>query len=320
MTRASASVAVTSRSFSRHPQLRAELLERYPKTTFNDAGLSLEGEALVDFLRGHDKAITALECLTADVLSALPELRVVSKYGVGLDMLDLDAMDRHRVALGWTPGVNCRSVAELALAFALALRHRVPESQSLVREGKWQQVRGRQLSNATVGVIGCGHVGKDVIRLARPLGCRILVYDIRHYEDFYRQYDVVPVSLETLLAEADVVTLHVPLNATTRNILDEKRIALLRPTAVVINTARGGLVDEDALGRALLEGKLFGAACDVFEDEPPAKTPLLTAPNVIATTHIGGSTEEAQEAMGRAAISGLDDFRFPAEYGELIER
>ena len=299
-------VAVCSRSFSANPILRAELLERYRNVKFNDAGLSLNGDSLVEFLAGHDKAITALETVDESILSRLPELRVIGKYGVGLDMIDMDAMRAHGKRLGWTGGVNRRSVAELVIAFAIAMLRHVPASNREVMAGTWRQHVGGHLSGRTVGIVGCGHVGKDLVPLLRAFGCPVLVHDIRDFADFYASHDVQPVDLDTLLMRSDVVTLHVPLDISTRNMLDVRRLALLKKTAVLINAARGGLVDEAALKAMLKEGRLASAAFDVFAIEPPQDAELLSLPNFLATPHIGGSAQEAILAMGRSAIDGLD--------------
>jgi phosphoglycerate dehydrogenase-like enzyme len=304
-------VAVTSRSFSRHPILREQLQNRYSRVRFNDDGRSLEGRDLIDFLRGHVKAITALEKLGEALFAAVPELRVVSKYGVGLDMLDLEAMERHGVSLGWTGGVNRRSVSELVISFAISLLHETHTANKQVLSGTWRQIKGRQLSGKTVGIVGCGHIGKDVAILMRAFGCPVLAHDILSFKEFYSEHSVTPVSLEELLASSDVVTLHLPLDDSTRNILSAERLTLMKPGAILINAARGHLVDEAALKRMLIEGHLSGAAFDVFCMEPPDDIELLNLPNFIATPHIGGSTEEAVLAMGQAAIKGLDNCRPP---------
>jgi D-3-phosphoglycerate dehydrogenase len=302
---------VCSRSFSKNPVLRGELLAKYPDVTFNDAGLSLSGDSLVEFLRGHDAAITALETVDDSVLARVPELQVISKYGVGLDMIDLAAMRKHGKRLGWTGGVNRRSVSELALSFAISMLRNVPAASREVIAGTWRQHVGGNLSGRTIGIVGCGHVGKDLVGLLKPFGCRILVNDIRDYPEFYAANDVSSVALTTLLSESDVVTLHVPLDASTRNLLDDSRLGLMKPTAVLINAARGGIVDELALKRRLMDGSLAAAAFDVFRVEPPDDSELLTLPNFLATPHIGGSSHEAIIAMGRAAIEGLESNSVP---------
>ncbi len=304
-------VAVASRSFSHNPVLREELLSRYPDVTFNDAGARLEGADLIAFLKGHEKIISALEWLDDSVFMALPELKVVAKYGVGFDTIDLNAMIRHGVSLGWTGGVNRRSVSELVISFAIAVLRHVPAANAEVRAGAWHQHVGRLLSERTVSIVGCGHVGKDLAVLLRAFGCRVLAHDILDFPDFYAAHDIEPMDLEGLLGKADVVTLHLPLDRSTINILSRERLALMRPDAVLINTARGNLVDETALKDMLKNGRLAAAAFDVFAAEPPDDPELMALPNFLATPHIGGHAVEAMLAMGRAAIEGLDHNRVP---------
>ncbi len=304
-------IAVCSRSFSKNPVLRAELLERYRHIRFNDEGLQLKGESLVEFLRGCEKAITALEVIDASVLEHLPDLKVISKYGVGIDMIDLRAMRAYGKRLGWTGGVNRRSVSELVIAFAIAMLRHVPRAHQEVVTGTWRQHVGGYLSGRIVGVVGCGHVGKDLIPLLRAFGCRVLAHDILDFSAFYAQHEVQPVSLDALLESADIVTLHVPLDDTTRNILSRERLARMKHSAILINAARGGLVDELALKSMLTQGTLAAAAFDVFATEPPQDSELLALPNFLATPHIGGSAAEAILAMGRAAIEGLEHNRVP---------
>jgi len=299
-------VAVASRSFSRSVRLRDELLERYPNARFNDTDRVLIGDELVQFLRGHEKAIIGLDRLDERVFSAVPELRLVSKYGVGLDMIDLDAARRHGVSVRWTPGVNRQAVAELTIAFMIALSRQLVPLAAEMRDGQWRQTGGRQISSAVIGIVGCGHVGQEVARLCRAFGATVIAHDIRAYDEFYRAHGVTPVDLRTLLARSDFVSLHVPLDSSTRGMIGGREIASMKPTAYLINTARGGIVDEAALKAALIDGQLAGAAFDVFATEPPADRELLQMPSFLATPHIGGTTEEAVLAMGRAAIAGLD--------------
>jgi len=304
-------VAVCSRSFSKNRILRNELSERYQYVTFNDTGVKLDGETLVEFLRGQDKAITALETIDEYVLSRLPELKLISKYGVGLDMIDMEAIHSHGKRLVWTEGVNKRSVAELVLSFAISMLRHVPVSHQEVISGIWRQHIGGQISGRTVGIIGCGNVGKDLVTLLQPFSCRILVNDIQEYPEFFNKHKLVISSLDNLLINSDIVTLHVPLDDSTRGILSEKKLSLMKPGAVLINTARGGLVDEIMLKQMLKKKSIAAAAFDVFAVEPPLDQELLSLPNFLATPHIGGSAEEAILAMGRAAIDGLDNNDIP---------
>ncbi len=300
-------VAVASRSFSKHPVLRNELLRRYQNVTFNETGRTLSGEDLIKFLKGHDKAIIALEKIDDDILSQLPELRIISKYGVGLDSIDLDAMERRGVLLGWKGGVNRRSVAELTLSSMIALLHMLPFAMDEVSSGRWYQVKGRELTGKTVGIIGCGNIGKELVLLLKPFRCKILSYDIRNFSKFYSEHNIQPVSLEELLTRSDIVTIHLPLTGSTRNILDEKRLEMMKKGSIFINFARGGLVDESKLKELIKKGHIAGAATDVFYNEPPDDPEFFKLPNVIVTPHIGGSTEEAIIEMGMAAIEGLEN-------------
>ncbi len=303
-----AEVAVASHSFPKSQTLRQELLARYPGSTFNETGRPLGRDALIAFLRGHAKAITGLETLDEAVFDALPDLRVVSKYGVGLDMIDLAAARRHGVAIRWTPGVNRQAVAELTIGFMIALCRSIVPLALNVRGGVWRQPGGgRQLSSAVIGVLGCGHVGQQVARLCRAFGATVLAHDVRAYDEFYREYGVQPVAFSALLEQADIVTVHVPLDASTRGLIGAHELSSMKPAAYLVNTARGGIVDESAVAAALVERRLAGAAFDVFTAEPPVNRELLRAPNFIGTPHIGAGTHEAALAMGRAAIAGLDD-------------
>jgi D-3-phosphoglycerate dehydrogenase len=306
-------VAVSTLTFSRHPALRAELLARYPDATFNEGAGPLKGEALIAFLKGHDKAITGLEPLDEAVFRALPELKAVGKYGVGLDMIDLAAMARAGVRLGWTGGTNRRAVAELVIAFAVSLLRRLPEVNAKLKAGEWHRPVGRLLSARTVGIVGLGHVGKDLALLLRAFGCRVLAHDILDFPDFCAAHGVRAVGLEALLRESDVVTLHVPLDATTRGLLGPDRLALMKPGAILINAARGGIVDEGTLKAMLKDGRLAAAAFDVFALEPVEDLELVRLSNFYGTAHIGGSAEECVLAMGRAAIRGLDENRVPGD-------
>jgi phosphoglycerate dehydrogenase-like enzyme len=306
-------VVVASRSFAGNAALRAELLARYPDATFTESPTVLDGAPLIQLLRGHERVIVGLERIDETVLTQVPELQVISKYGVGLDGLDVVANARRGVKLGWTGGVNRRAVSELTLSFAIALLHRVPETGGALRAGHWQTLVGRQLTGRTFGIIGCGFVGQDLVRLLAPFECRVLAHDIRDYAEFYRSHGVTPVAMPRLLAESDIVSLHVPLDRSTKGMIDAAALAAMRKGAILINAARGGLVDEAALAQALESGHLAGAACDVFQLEPDANPALLAQPTFLGTPHIGGSTHEAQLAMGRAAIDGLETARIPGD-------
>ena len=307
-------VAAASPSFCEHPVLVAELLKLFPDARINRSLERLEGERLIGFLNGYDVAIVALEHLTADVIAALPSLKIVSKLGTGVDMIDLAAMADRGIRLGWRPGANALSIAELVIGFALSALRKINASNVALRNG--QQVRnrmGRLLSGRVVGLHGCGHIGKQVVRLLQPFDCRILVHDIADQPGFYTEHGVQAVSFATLLAESEVLSIHVPLTSATRGLYNAETLASLQPGCVLINTARGELVDEAALFAALTSGRLEAACSDVLCSEPVFDSPLIALPNFLLTPHIGGSAAEARLAMGRVAIEGIFDNAVPVK-------
>jgi len=304
-------VAVCSKSFSKNIFLRNELLKKYKHVKFNDAGENLFGESLIEFLQSQNKAIIGLEEINESILKKLPKLDVIGKYGVGLDKIDLLALNKFKIRLGWVGGVNRRSVSEMVISFAVGMLRHFPRSNQDVKNGIWDQNVGRLLSGRTVGIIGCGFIGKDLIKLLKPWDCKILANDIRNYNNFYKQYGVISSNLENLLKQSDVVSLHVPLDNSTKNILSTKRLKLMKENAVLINAARGNLVDEKCLKKMLIEGKLAAAAFDVFSIEPPTDLELLNLPNFLATPHIGGSAEDVIIKMGLSAIKGLENNFIP---------
>ena len=308
-------VAVPAVAFAQHPGLVERLLARYPGARINHEGgihYRTENETIA-YLAGYEAAIISFEMMTDRVLQALPDLRVVSKLGVGLDRIDPIAMRRHGVRLGWAPGVNKRAVAEMAICLAMAALRQVLPCNLAMRAGERPLTRlGRQLSGRVVGVHGVGEIGQEFIRLLRPFGCRILGCDIKDRSAFYAQYGVEAVGIEELAARSEVLSIHLSLNPTTRKLYDIDMLRSLRPDCVLINTGRGGVVDENALYRALTEGWIAAAAFDVFETEPSTNDALLNLPNLVATPHIGAGSIEARWEMGITAIDGLEDNFIPA--------
>lgn len=307
-------VAVAASVVASHPLLRAEIVARYPDVRFNDSGRRLAGGELIALLDGCDGAIVSLETIDEALLDAVPTLRVIGKYGVGLDRIDVAALSRRGIRLGWAGGTNARAVAELALGLILACLRSIPEMNAELRAGRWSPRRGRNLQDRCIGLIGCGHIGQALARMLRALGCRVIVHDRRPLEDFRAEVGTEPVDLDTLLATADIVSLHLPRTNETVGLLDAERIGRMKHGAILINTARGDLVDTEALKRALREGRIASAAADVFDPEPPVDAELLAMPGFVGTPHIGGSTEEAVLACGRVAIAGLEETRLPEEF------
>lgn len=307
-------VAVPSIVFRLLPYLREELLAQYPDSTFNEGEPRLAEDELIDFLRGHEVALIGLENINDTVLTAVPELKVIACCSAGVDHVDPAALKAHGVRLGWIPGVNKRSVAELALCLMIDLLRKVNLYNVGLRNGDWPlRKMGLLLSGRTVGIHGCGNIGKELVGLLQPFGVEILACDREDYGDFYRKHGVTPVSPEELRARSEIVTLHLPRNSSTIGLYDAAALDQLRPGALLINTSRGKIVDEEALRERLEDGRIGGAAFDVFAVEPSTAldSKLMSLPNMLATPHIGGSAKEAWEAMGRAGIRGITENAVP---------
>jgi len=310
-------VKVTSPSFSQNSILRAELTARFGASVFNETGQRFDRQCLAAYLADADAAVVGLEVIDDNLLASCPRLRMIAKYGVGLDGIDLDACRSRGVALGWTAGVNRRSVAELTLAFVLGLFHDVFLTSTLLRQGRWHKQGGRQLSSATIGIVGLGHVGRDLARLLKPFHCRILANDIVDVSAFCAEHNIELVEKDDLYAQSDAVTLHVPLTPLTRRLIDDRALEKFRQGAFLVNTSRGEVVDQAALKRALIDGRLGGAALDVFNVEPPSDRELLQLTTFVGTPHIGGNAREAVLLTGRSAIAHLE--RFFCQAAEVSE-
>lgn len=297
-------IAVASRTFSTTTELVDELQKYFIDITFNKERKLAQNE-LAAFIGDAKGVIVALEYIDGSVLSQCSSLEILAKYGVGLNNIDLEACKQHNVRIGWTGGTNRLSVAEMTIGFMLSLSRNLFKTSYELKRGIWDKDGGLQLSGRTVGIIGVGNVGKEVIRLLKPFGCRILVNDIIDQSDYYRNEGVEEVGKKELFARAEMISLHTPLTAATQHMMNKDTLALMRPDAYVINTARGQLIDYSALKEALQSKKIAGAAIDVYDEEPPKDKELLSFDNVICTPHIGGNSKEAVLAMGMSAIEHL---------------
>ena len=241
--------------------------------------------------------------MTGDVLRAVPSLRAVVRAGTGLDNVDIAVARERGVAVSNTPAANAVSVAELVFGLVLALERHLVAAATDLRNGHWEKTKyaGRELCGRTLGLLGFGRIGREVALRARAFGMEAIACDpvLSQWPAGYEW--VRPVTRDELVAEADVLSIHVPLTPETRCAIGARELALMRRDAVVVNCARGGVLDEAALHAALSAGALRGAALDVFEHEPPGEHPLLALPNVIATPHLGASTAEAQRRAGLEA-------------------
>ncbi len=256
-------------------------------------------------LDGVFAVIAGNEPYTEPVFAAAKDLKLVARWGVGYDRVDVAAATRHGVAVAMAFGGNHESVADCTLVLMGALAEKLTLHNDRVKRGGWGFEEHRGLWRATVGIIGLGRIGKAVARRCRGFEMRVLAYDVRPDLAFGKDHGVAFVPLETLLREADFVTLHVPQAPETTQLMNREHLALMKDSAFLINTSRGTLVDEAALYEVLNAGRIAGAALDVFQHEPPTGSPLLTLPNVVVTPHIGGSDLTAQELIAELCLQSV---------------
>ena len=301
-------IKVTSPSFCKNDLLTRDLASRPFRVVLNTKGDRLHGRSLYDFLADADGAIIGLEKIDDPLLAACPRLQIISKFGVGLDNVDREACRARGVTMGWTPGVNRRSVAEMTVGLMIGLCRNLFVTSQKLRLGEWDKNGGRQLSSLRVGIIGLGNVGQELARLLKPFECRISANDIVDREVFCREEGITQTTKEEIFCSADIVSLHVPLVDETRCLINAETLDLMKPDAFLINTSRGGVVDQEALKMALQTQRIAGAAIDVYEQEPPTDRDLLELPNLVCTPHIAGNAWEAVVAMGRSAVQHLDAY------------
>jgi phosphoglycerate dehydrogenase-like enzyme len=301
-------VNVSNVAFSKNQYLVNVLKEEFPDSVVNVDGIRLNSDSLVEYLKDSEAAIVGLEFITAEVLDKLPNLRFISKYGVGLDNIDLEACKQRNIIVGWTGGVNKRSVAEMTLGFMLALCRNLYSTSNELKSLYWNKNGGVQLSGKKIGIIGVGNIGKEVISLLKPFGCEILMNDIIDLSLFAKNEGLIITSKDQIFREADIITVHTPYKKDTENLINAEAFALMKPSSFVINTARGGIINEADLKIALKNKMISGAALDVYETEPPIDLELLSLPNLICTPHSGGNSYEAVVAMGLSAISHLINY------------
>ncbi len=261
---------------------------------------------LIEAVAGADALLVQFAPITANVMAALEGCRVLVRYGVGVDNVDLEEAARHGVPVAYVPDYCMEEVADHTTALMLAMLRRLPTYDGSVRSHQWDAagVGGAMtpLSEATVGLIGLGRIGSEVRERLRPFGCRVVVHDpflVAHQAEVL---GVELVALESLLADADAISLHAPLTPASQHLLGADSLALVKPTAVIVNTSRGPLIDTEALAAALRDGRLGGAALDVFEEEPlPADSPLRDCPNLLLTPHAAWYSSRSMDRLQRLA-------------------
>jgi D-3-phosphoglycerate dehydrogenase len=297
-------VLVTSTSFGRFdPLLKRELEEQVGKVSYNESGKPLSSAELVALIPDVDGYIAGLDIIDRTVLEAANRLQVVARYGVGTDRVDLGSARELGIIVTNTPGANAVSVAELTVVLILNLLRPVMDACEQTRSGGWPRTSGLTLEGKTVGLIGIGAIGQEVARRLNGFACHLLVHDVLPDMAFLANNNVHLVRLDELLARSNIVSLHIPVLPQTKHMINASFLSKMKEGSYLINTARGELVDEDALFEAIRLGHLAGAALDAFAHEPPGvENALLSLPQVIPTPHMGAHTDGAANAMGWMAL------------------
>jgi D-3-phosphoglycerate dehydrogenase len=299
-----AHLLVTPTSYGKNdPRLKTELEALAESVIYNPTGKPLSSDEVADLLPGVDGYIAGLDVIDRSALAKADQLKVISRYGVGVDNVDLEAAKEKGIVVTNTPGANSGSVAELALGLILALARQIPEAAKSVQQGKWPRLNGVSLEDKTIGILGLGAIGKQLVRRLAGFDCQLLAYDPFADQSFASKNSIKLESLDKVIAEADFLSLHLPLLPETRGMVNADFLTRMKKGSFLINTSRGEVVDETALLQALESGHLRGAGLDAFTVEPPdPSNPLLHLPQVVATPHLGAQTDGATSNMGWFAM------------------
>lgn len=299
-------ILVTPRSFGKNMPELFEMLEQAGyEVKRNTTGAILSHEQMREMLADCVGVIIGVDPLDAEILACAPHLRAVAKYGVGVDNIDLDYCQSHSIRVSRTVGANSEAVADYALALMLAVARGVVQIDGKCRKLNWGKITTRDVSHATLGLFGLGAIGRLVAKRARGFDMKIMAYDPYWPEEFARQNSIERAEPQEIFQNADFISLHLPLTPETEGFVGRKELAMMKKDAVLINTARGGLVDEKALLEALKEKQIYGAGLDAFAHEPPEDNDWFALDNVVLGSHCAASTRGATENMGRMATENL---------------
>ena len=299
-------VLTTPRSFGKESPRPIELLEKVGIEVVETASpRPVSVENLEREIKGMDALIVGIDPVTAEVLAAADSLKVISKYGAGVDNIDLTAAKKRGIVVTNTPEANSHSVAELAMGVIFALARRIPYADRVTKLGKWERVSGIELLGKTLGIVGMGKVGRRLAKLALGVGMKVVAFDPYVTQDSIGLEEVRLLPFRELLSVSDFISIHLPLTEETQKMFNRETLHLVKKGSYLINTSRGEVLDEGALVEVLKSSRLAGAALDVYSHEPPANSPLLNLDNVITTPHIGAHTREAIERMGVGAAENV---------------
>ncbi len=275
---------------------------------FNPLGRPLSEEELIPLLKDCDGYLAGLDYVTERVIrESKNSLKVISRYGAGVDRVDLAAAKEYGITVTNTPGVNAVAVAELAIGLALSVARKISFLDKKTREGEWVRQTGVELGGKVMGIMGLGAIGKNVARMSQGFGMKVMAYDPYIDETYAKDNNIQVASFDEIINMADVISLHLPLTNDTKHLINRNVMAQMKNTSILINTSRGGIIDEDAAYEFLKNGELGGLGLDAFEIEPPNQSPLFTLNNVVLTPHTGAHTQEATDNMATVSVQNLID-------------
>ena len=270
-------------------------------------GKGLSENELIGLIKGVDALLTGVDQVTAKVIRAADRLKVISKFGTGVDNIDLDAATENGIIVTNTPGMNANAVADMTFSLMLGIARKVTLAFDQVRAGRWSLIVGTEIWKKSLGLIGLGKIGKGVAIRASGFNMKLLAYDKFPDKKFAKERNIKLVTLNQLLQASDFISIHVPLTPDTENLIGKCQFEMMKTSAFLINTARGGIVDENALYDALVSGRIAGAAVDVLKEEPPKKNRLVELENFIITPHISSFTKEAIRNTERVSAQNIID-------------
>ena len=298
-------IFIATTSFSTQSEKPLVLLKSNNcKVVSNNKGRKLKGGELIRELSGFDGVIAGTEVYTKEVLDELPQLNVISRIGVGMDNIDLDAAKQKGLKVYKTQTTPAPAVAELVLGFMLDLARKISYQNDTLKSGKWKKQMGNLLHGKTLGIIGLGVIGKTVVKLVKGFDFNIMAFDIDQDEQFAKSHGVNYCDIDTLLTQSDIVSIHLNLTAKTKGMMNKERLNKMKPESILINTSRGELIDENALYAVLKSNQISGAGLDVFQKEPYSG-PLTELNNIVVTPHIGAYAKELRIQMEIEAVENL---------------
>ena len=299
-------VLVTPRSFGKNDTAPFEILEKSGiEIVRNPVNGIMKVQELISAAAGCDGIIIGVDPLTREVLETVPALRAVAKYGVGVDNIDLDYCKEHQIKVSRTVGANSAAVADYAFSLMLALARRVVEIDIGCRNGNWNKITTTDVSGKVLGLVGLGAIGREMVKRAKGFSMKVIAFDVMWDEEYAAKEEIERVSLDEICQRADFISLHIPLFPETKGIIGEKQLAAMKSDAYIINTARGGLIDDDALLYALKNGEIAGAGLDAFSEEPPENQEWYKMTNVLIGSHCAASTVGASNAMSMMAAENI---------------